>query len=322
MWWRAPGFYRRNRNVLRKLTADRGFFETDKFSQWLESLLREKVQGTGPGGDVLFKDLPIPLKIIATNLSNQSIQLFGSADDETPNERVAEAVAASISIPFFFVPHVFRQGGNTLALVDGGLLSNFPAWVFDEERLKAGVLTPTLGFTLVERTPAAAQTNTLIGFATRLFQTALAGDALLETRQVANLQMVPLRVRVSTFDFDIAPNVKDDLYHDGWIGATTYFMTYIGPKDPNEISEELKLLHTYMTKTIGKGDIHLRSNVVMPISKDRLKILYTYNMDCDADDTLEFSLDAGAYPGFAGRPTISWFATSWTPSRLSSRPTR
>jgi len=296
LWCRAPGFYLRNRGLIDRLSAERGFFRTDEFSKWLEPLLRKKITGSGPGGNVLFRDMrKIPLKIIVTDLTDQSIQVFGNGEEETPNERVAEAVAASITIPFFFTPHAFNRQDKIVELVDGGLLSNFPAWVFDEERLHAGVLTPTLGFTLVEKSPGqVADTSTLLGFAMRLFTTALAGDALLETRQVVNMQTIPLRVRVSTFDFDMAPEVKDDLYNDGWTGATAYFKKYVGPRDPKEMSLELKMLHSHMQKEIGKGNIHLRVNVALPTGKDRLKILYTYNMDDDADDRLEFSLDAGA----------------------------
>jgi NTE family protein len=253
------------------------------------------VRGTAPDGNVVFRDISIPLKIIATDLTDQRIRLFGNGQRETPNERVAEAVAASITIPFFFVPHTFESPDKLAELVDGGLLSNFPAWVFDEERLRFGPLTPTLGFTLVERRPAQeANTGTLLGFASRLFTTALAGDSLLEIRQVANLQTIPLHVRVSTFDFDMTSLVKVDLYGDGWRDATAYFKKYAGPRDPKEMAEELKILHSHMQNKIGKGPIHLRVNVAMPTGKDRLKILYTYNMDDDADDRLEFSMDAGA----------------------------
>ena len=295
VWCRAPQFYFRNRDLLDSLSRDRGFFRTDRFSAWLESILGEKVTGTGPGSTVHFKDLNVPLKIIVTDLTNQSIRLFGSGQDETPNERVTEAVAASITIPFFFIPHTFQFARKTIKLVDGGLLSNFPAWVFDEERMKAGALTPTFGFTLVEKNPVqTADMDTLLGFTAQLFTTALAGDALLETRQVANLQIIPLPVSVSTFDFDISPNVKDALYNEGLTGATRYFEKYIGPRDRNEMSAQLKILHAYMQRKIARGDIHLRLNVVMPTHKDRLRILYTFNMDVDADDRLEFSMDAGS----------------------------
>ena len=156
--------------MLQRLSKDRGFFQTAKFKDWLESLLQEKVSGAGPGGTVLLKDIETPLKIIATNTTDQAIQLFGNGKNETPNELVAQAVAASICIPFFFEPHHFQQQGKSVELVDGGLLSNFPAWVFDKERLGAGPLTTTLGFTLVEKNPTPEiNTGNLLEFAKRLF---------------------------------------------------------------------------------------------------------------------------------------------------------
>ncbi len=51
-----------------------------------------------------------------------------------PDEQsVAEAVRASISIPFFFEPVTIRDGetGEPTTLVDGGILSNFPIEIFD-----------------------------------------------------------------------------------------------------------------------------------------------------------------------------------------------
>lgn len=302
VWMKAPLFYKRNRYLLGKLAAGRGIFQATQFSEWLEGLLRQRVEGSGPGGRVLFRDITMPLKIIATDITEQRIQIFGNGNDETPNERVSEAVAASIAIPFFFLPHPFERPPvpgaaepRKVELVDGGLLSNFPAWVFDEERLKVDPLTPTLGFTLLaKRSDEPAAANTLLGFAKRLFTAALAGDAVLEVRQVANLQIVPLRVRVSTFDFDMNAEVKDDLYRDGLNDARTYFLTHAGPRDREEVNEYLELLTTHMQKKIGKGDIHLRANVLMPIGKDRLKILYTHNMEPDADDQLELSIDGGA----------------------------
>ncbi len=303
-WLRAPGFYRRQRAILGQLAASRGFFHTDAFRAWIEERLREKVDGSGPHGDVLFKDISTPLKIIATDLTRQRIRLFGNSPSETPNESVAEAVAASICIPFFFVPHRFRASHGLSLLVDGGLLSNFPAWVFDEERHRAGVLmqtgvlAPTLGFTLVERGTAAESGEAisprgLLDFATRLFTTALAGDPLLETRQVANLQTIRLTVRVGTFDFDMPSELKEDLYYDGYRGAIEFFKSYVGPVDPALMEPALKVVRGHIGECLGR-DVHLRINVALPIGDDRLRILYTYNMDEDADDRLEFNEGVGA----------------------------
>ncbi len=298
VWWRTPGFYWRNRRLIDILRERRGFFLTTEFANWLEDLLGKGVdEATGPGGKVCFRDLTrIPLKIVVTNLTDQTIKIFGSRADETPNEGVAEAVAASISIPFFFAPRLFKIGNQASVLVDGGLMSNFPAWVFDKEREDAEGSPHTLGFKLVEKgTGQGADTSTLLGLATRLFTTALAGDALLETRQVANLQTIPIRVRVSTFDFGIDSETKDDLYRDGLHHAREFFKKNIGPQNPDRISSVLGVIHSAMLKSLARGsDLHLRVNVALPNGKDRLRILYSYNMDEDADDRLEFGIGVGA----------------------------
>ena len=296
VWLRTPGFYWRNKSLIDTLRARRGFFLTARFSEWLGGLLREHVKGTGPGKQVCFKDLTeIPLKIIVTNLTDQTIKVFGSRHDETPHEEVAKAVAASIAIPFFFAPQSFKDENQESVLVDGGLMSNFPAWVFDREREESGGSPYTLGFKLVEKsTGPAADTSTLLGFATRLFTTALAGDALLETRQVANLQTIPIHVRVSTFDFGMDPNTKEDLYKDGLHDAREFFKKNIGPQNPDRISSVLGVIHSAMLTRLNKGsDLHLRVNVALPDGKDRLRILYSYNMDADADDRLEFGMGVG-----------------------------
>ena len=145
---------------------------------------------------------------------------------------------------------------------------------------------------------------------------------MLETRQVANMQTVPLKVRVSTFDFDMTPDDKDDLYRDGWTGAIEYFYKYVGPRPREEIESLLRLYHSHLKSSIGYTEtIHLRVNVALPTSEDRLKILYTYNIDEDADDQLEFGFDAVRQDS-AGGLTTSSYVTWWMPRGRSKRRTR
>jgi NTE family protein len=50
----------------------------------------------------------------------------------------------SMSYPFLFAPVTLYQGGKPYYMVDGGLLSNFPIWMFDSPNPKR----PTWGFRL------------------------------------------------------------------------------------------------------------------------------------------------------------------------------
>ena len=62
---------------------------------------------------------------------------------------IADAVRMSMSIPFFFQPVelVHAQSGVRSTILDGGVLSNFPVWIFDvADRDPA---RPTFGFRLI-----------------------------------------------------------------------------------------------------------------------------------------------------------------------------
>jgi NTE family protein len=57
---------------------------------------------------------------------------------------LVEAVRMSMSYPFLFTPVVLHRQGRPVYVVDGGLLSNFPIWLFDGPHPKR----PTWGFRL------------------------------------------------------------------------------------------------------------------------------------------------------------------------------
>jgi NTE family protein len=57
---------------------------------------------------------------------------------------LVEAVRMSMSYPFLFSPVVLQRGGRPVYVVDGGLLSNFPIWLFDGPH----PTRPTWGFRL------------------------------------------------------------------------------------------------------------------------------------------------------------------------------
>src|SRR5262249_23299458 len=68
--------------------------------------------------------------------------------------RVADAVRMSMSIPYFFQPvELFHPETGSSTIVDGGVLSNFPVWIFDVDR---DAQRPTFGFKRVGGTSAGA----------------------------------------------------------------------------------------------------------------------------------------------------------------------
>lgn len=150
-----------------------GVYKGDFFREWLAKLLRDGHFGANAPRDVTFRDLrrapddgddmtspgverAYKLVVMTADLTRGELvrlpwdyeRLYGlNADDQL----VADAVRASMSIPFFFLP--VRMGASVL--VDGGILSNFPIDVFDR-RDGAPARWPTIGVKLTA-SPSANQ---------------------------------------------------------------------------------------------------------------------------------------------------------------------
>ena len=71
-----------------------------------------------------------PLFLTATNLTTQSLELINSIDARYQNLSVAKAVRASAGFPIFFRPVTVELEENEFCLIDGGLIANYPTFVF------------------------------------------------------------------------------------------------------------------------------------------------------------------------------------------------
>lgn len=77
--------------------------------------------------DVIMSDFKIPIRIVAANIDSGQAKVF--SDSSTPETRLFDALSASISIPVAFEPHTI----DGKRYIDGGIVSNIPAFVFSEE---------------------------------------------------------------------------------------------------------------------------------------------------------------------------------------------
>jgi NTE family protein len=147
------------------LLLSRGIFETGFVRDWLACELERR--GVRTFGDLRREDdrsaLPddrrYKLVVTATDVTSGELlylpwdyQRFGLDPDE---QLVADAVAASIAIPFFYEPVYLtnRHTQESHVLVDGGVLSNFPITVFDRTD---GEMPrwPTFGVKIIPRLPS------------------------------------------------------------------------------------------------------------------------------------------------------------------------
>lgn len=288
--------YRKHKKDFKKLKDNYGLFDTSLFIKWLEKSLRIKLN---LNRSVLFKDLKTPLTIIATDVSGCNIKTYNS--HSTPNEKVSEAVSASISIPIFFEPTTEKD--KTAHLVDGGIVSNYPTWIFDSEREDREGRLITLGYKLVEKeTEGESKKDNFFHYVIGILNAALWGDQELEIRGIENLHSIPLKVSTGTFDFDLDKEKKDILYNEGKDSTNLYFNQNIGLGHQKEVSDTLEIL-TKAAKLIIEEELngnaklkHLRSNVFIPTfqNSERLRLVYNFGMENDTDDCFLIKKDSGA----------------------------
>jgi NTE family protein len=121
-----------------------GLYKGNELENWIEEKLAAK-------GLKTFSDLPPQtLRFIASDLSNgrmvvlpEDLVKYGIAPESFS---IAKAVRMSCSIPYFFEPVKLRSIDGMNVLVDGGVLSNFPMWLFDRDNVQK--LRPVLGIKL------------------------------------------------------------------------------------------------------------------------------------------------------------------------------
>jgi len=183
--------------------------------------------------EVTFADLPIPLRVVATDLTNKRMLTFPDDLAGAPYGLVnphlfpvAEAVRASMSIPLFFEPYQLRlPNGTTATLVDGGLLSNFPIHLFAPQGTKEDV--PTFGFCLESPHDAEPHpTDTLEHFLAALVDTVLSGrdNSDQHNQTYERSIMIPTGIYQTT-QFDIDQAGKDWLYLSGRKAGAEFLAT-------------------------------------------------------------------------------------------------
>ncbi len=89
------------------------------------------------------------LKLIASDLTNGKMMVLPDDLDEYGIDPgsflVSKALRMSCGVPFFFQPVRLRAKGDSI-VVDGGVLSNFPIWLYDDEYGKR--IRPVIGLKL------------------------------------------------------------------------------------------------------------------------------------------------------------------------------
>lgn len=193
-----------------------GIYKGKKLEMWIEQQLKQK-------GISTFRDLPADsLKVIASDLTLGRLvvipddleRLYGI----NPNDfSVARAVRMSAGLPYFFMPDKLQgKTKQKSIIVDGGLLSNFPIWVFTTEDNRR--IRPILGMKLstsLENPKPRKIKNAIEMFQALFITMKQAHDARhISKSEAVDIIFIPVE-KVSTTDFDLSEQEKEDLIELG-----------------------------------------------------------------------------------------------------------
>lgn len=203
-----------------------GLYKGDALESWLEDVLAER-------GIRTFGDLPEgALRVVASDITKGRI--ITMPDDLSDygilpeNFSVAKAVRMSASLPYFFEPgKIYTATGKRCLVVDGGVLSNFPIWIFQDENTKP--TRPILGFqlsTTLENRPPHKIKNA-IGLFQALFETMKdAHDArYISEAHTADIIFIPVKQAMVT-DFGLSQEKIQELISYGRERAEKFLTTW------------------------------------------------------------------------------------------------
>ena len=218
-------------------------------------------RGYPNNGGITFADLKkarasfptIPLKIVATNVAHECLELF--CEDRTPDVKIGDAVAASVCLPFVFKPWnltFYRHTETRIELIegqflDGGLVSNLPAWPFDEER----VLNPEIGTIALS-----IESEVKIGkhWTAAVLGTVVNGSSMIHTRAAGSTLKIPLAPRLEMMQFDASAQDVLDVVSATAIAVDFRLAEELRTRSALEASAKAlhTIFHTLVTGSIGQ----------------------------------------------------------------------
>jgi NTE family protein len=230
---------------LLSLLLDDGVFEGDHLREWLGNLLVDECGvetfdhlAVDDPGSSLPPERRYRLVVTATDVTRGELVYFPwdykrAYGLEPGRQRVADAVRASMSIPFFYEPVTLAGLDKTAStLVDGGVLSNFPIDVFDRTDGRTP-RWPTFGVKLLPLLPMDAAKLLPIAGLFRHGPVALAANLAMTTvvgRDQAHLAKPWVKVRtmqvdsagVNPIDFGLSRTQARALFENGQAAATRF----------------------------------------------------------------------------------------------------
>jgi len=217
-----------------------GFHLGKEFYNWYGALLEDETGKADITFADVFDDCDKELVITGTCLNRRETHYY--TKDRNPNMSIRQAVRISMSIPLFFAAVEWKGD----LLVDGGVLNNYPLWVFDGKapgdprRQEADPNPKTLGLKLLTEEEIAEggsgqrrenEINDIKDFALSLVESLTSQIERLHIKPHDWERTIAINTRhVKTTDFDMKDTDKKMLLEEGRKGAEKFFAWFDAQK--------------------------------------------------------------------------------------------
>ena len=205
------------------LLFENGMYGGDYIEQWIRGLLNAK-------GKTKFKDVLLDgecrLKIIASDITKRKILIL--PDDlldygiDPMEFEIAKAVRMSAGIPICFNPIKLKYKDGVSYIVDGGILSNFPVWIFD---VKEAPRWPTFGFRFagpVERIPSTGNLD-FLSYVFKIFESVVEEDQSVFLNDKDSVRVITIPTfGIQSTDFNISQEDSFKLYLSGYESCKSF----------------------------------------------------------------------------------------------------
>ncbi|WP_432357251.1 patatin-like phospholipase family protein [Sporosarcina sp. UB5] len=202
-----------------------GLYQGNALEDWFFEKLSAK-------GIYNFADLPPgSLKLVASDLTNGKMIVL--PDDlvhygiEPEMFSVARALRMSCNIPFFFEPVRFKAPSGETIVVDGGVLSNFPMWIFDDSEGRRE--RPLIGMKLSHRKDemGGREISNALNLFEALFSTMKNAhdDRYISRKHEKDIIFIPVQ-QYSATQFNMEDEQKDALMAIGWSRTNEFLQTW------------------------------------------------------------------------------------------------
>jgi NTE family protein len=326
-------------SIFNQLRSNQGVFKGDYFRDWIEKKIKDKMKIDL----ATFKDLhekiekdPLfngkDLFVVGTNLTQNKSEVFSYLDSD--DLIISDAVRISMSIPLLFQPHKYyirssdgmsrkiKPEKSNQIYVDGGLLDNYPLWLFDNSKFIGQstnsnvngtffINNQTLGFRLVplktkldyenslnNTSEAVVGTdesnnnesiNSIVSFLMNLGATYFQSEENYHDRRLQDKKRTIYIVGVSMLDFNLSEEKMQALIYSGYTAASKFTQSLKDSSQHFSLSAPLlgSLLKIYNGHIQLNNEFHFKKSRIDFNSAEIPQVIYEFYSK-GSDQEIEF----------------------------------